>query len=97
MRFSNVTIEGPVLRLFGLKSSNGQQFRNFTFNHLKTDGIGVGQLGPPGRNYFIGDMQDFQFSDFTIRNQTVTEPEQAQFDFAEGAGAGFTFSDSSSR
>lgn len=91
IRFNNVTVEGRVLRLFGLKSSGGQKFRNFTFSNLNTGGMGVGQLGAPGRNYFIGDIKNFTFENFTFDGQVVTQAEQALFDFGDAAGEGFTF------
>ena len=91
IRFNDVTIEGKVLRLFGFKSAGGQQFRDFKFTNLKSDGMGVGQIGPPGRNYFIGDAQDFSFENFVFDGELVTQAKQAEFDLAEGAGEGFSF------
>jgi hypothetical protein len=97
IRFNNITVERRALRLFGFKSGGGQQFRNFTFTNLKTAGMGVGQLGAPGRNYFIADAKDFSFVNFTFGDQVVSRAEQAQFDFAEGAGDAFTFSETAAR
>jgi hypothetical protein len=91
IRFNDVTVERRVLRLFGFKSSGGQKFRDFKFKNLRTSGIGVGQLGAPGRNYFIGDIKDFVFENFTIEEKTVLQAEHAQFDFAAGAGEPFSF------
>ena len=72
IRFSNMAVEGRIFRLFGFKSSGGQKFRDFKFTNLSCGSIGVGQIGEPGRNYFIGDAKDFSFDNFTFDGRVVT-------------------------
>jgi hypothetical protein len=91
MRFKDVNIEGKILRLFGFKAGGGQKFRDFHFENLHCGGMGAGQIGPPGRNYFIGDVAEFRFKGFTMGGKPVTDGAEAEFDFGNGAGKGFTF------
>jgi hypothetical protein len=51
--------------------------------------LGAGQLGAPGRNYFLGDISAFHFDGFTIGGKTIATPEAAWLEFAPGAGEGF--------
>ena len=90
--FRDVHIEGNILRLFGFKTGGGQIIRNFHFNNLHLEGLGAGQLGAPGRNYFSGQISDFTFTNFTIEGEVITKPEEADMDFLKGAGSGFKFS-----
>ncbi|MEM7234489.1 MAG: hypothetical protein AAF517_20080, partial [Planctomycetota bacterium] len=90
--FDDVRVEGPILRLFGFNCFGGQVVRGLTFNHLSVPGgMGIGNLGSPGANYFIGQISDFTFNNFTFGDSRVTSPEDARFDFGNGAGAGFVF------
>ena len=90
--FSDVRVEGPVLRLFGWKCGKGQAVQGIRFERLSVPGgMGIGKLGAPGRNYFHGALSDFRFVDFQFGDQMVTTPEQGWFDFRGGAGTGFTF------
>jgi hypothetical protein len=92
VRFENITTEGKILRLFGFKTDGGQKFRRFHFNNLKVEAMGAGQIGAPGRNYFLGDIAGFHFENFTIGETSIDDPGSAQFDFSPGAGSGFEFS-----
>ena len=89
--FENLHIEGKILRLIGLKTGGGQKIQNFHFNNLHLHSLGAGQLGPPGRNYFHGDISNFHFTNFQINNLPITSPTDAQFDFSPQAGKSFTF------
>lgn len=89
--FNNLHIEGKILRLFGMKAEGGQQIRNFHFENLHLDGLGAGQLGAPGKNYFLGPITDFTFKNFTIGGTRIKSPAQADFEFSVDAGSGFTF------
>ena len=92
IEFTDVRVEGPILRLFGFKCSGGQVIRDVTFNRLDVPGgMGVGNLGAPGANYFLGQVTDFTFHDFRFGDDRVTSVAQAEFEFGKGAGAGFTF------
>lgn len=93
IRFRDIRVEGPILRLFGLRCAGGQIIRNVTFDGLQVPGgMGVGNLGPPGANYFRGRITDFTFHDFVLGDTQVLAADQAMFEFTEGAGDGFTFS-----
>jgi len=92
IHFDDIRIEGKILRLFGFKAGAGQQFRRFEFKNLWVEAMGAGQLGAPGRNYFLGDIGDFRFQGFTIGGVRIQKPSDAQFDFSPGAGGGFQFS-----
>jgi hypothetical protein len=89
--FENIAIEGRVMRLFGFKAVGGQKLRDFHFNGLSCGGMGAGQIGPPGRNYFFGDITDFEFTNFVLGDLPVTDFKSGQFDFGGGAGERFTF------
>jgi hypothetical protein len=96
IRFDNFIIEGPVLRLFGLNTvGSAQVIRDVSFNNLSVGGMGVGNLGAPGANYFIGIITNWVFTNFVFGGTTITSLAQAtnlaQFEFSNGAGAGFTF------
>lgn len=98
MRFSDINIEGRVLRLFGFKcdgKANRQKIRDFTFTSMTCGGMGVGHLGGPGANYFMGDITGFKFHNFIFGGSPVGSLEQARsqarFEFSRGAGAGFSF------
>ena len=92
VRFENITTEGKILRIFGLKADGGQRFRRFHFKNLNIEAMGAGQIGAPGRNYFHGDIEGFLFENFTISGIQVDDPSSAQFDFSPGAGSRFEFS-----
>lgn len=87
--FENIAIEGAILRLFGFKAMKGQVIRDFHFKNLSVGAMGAGQLGAPGRNYFIGDIGKIDFNDFTIDGERGATLGNAWFEFAEGAGEGF--------
>lgn len=96
IRFNNFTVEGKVLRLFGLNTvGSAQVLKNFSFNSLYCGGMGVGELGAPGSNYFIGTITDWSFTNFAFGGTNITSlalaTNVAQFEFSKGAGAGFTF------
>ena len=88
--FSNIHIEGKVLRLFGF-SCDKQKIRDVAFTNLTCDGMGVGNLGAPGVNYFIGDISNWTFNDFMFGGNPVADPSQPHFEFSGGAGKGFVF------
>ncbi len=90
IHFSNIHIEGKVLRLFGFHCGN-QSIRDFTFTNLTCGGMGVGNLGPPGANYFVGDITDWTFTNFVFGGTPVADASQAQFDYSGKAGKGFVF------
>jgi len=91
VHFENVAIEGRILRLFGFKAGGGQKIRDFHFNNLNVGSLGAGQLGSPGRNYFIGDITGFHFDGLTIGGENIRTPEAGWMEFASGAGEGFLF------
>ena len=91
VRFEDIAIEGKILRVFGFKAMGGQALRNWHFKNVSVGAFGAGQLGGPGRNYFIGDITGFQFEAFAVGGETIRTPEAGLFDFGPGAGVGFTF------
>lgn len=92
IEFHDIRIEGPVLRLFGFQATGGQVIRDLSFHRLSVPGgMGVGRLGSPGANYFIGEITGFTFHDFTLGGTRVASPGDARFEFGTGAGGGFTF------
>lgn len=94
IEFNNINVEGPILRLFGFHCIGGQVIRDIKFNNLSVPGgMGFGNLGSPGRNYFLGNITDFTFHNFTFGDTVVTSAEEAWFDFGDGAGEGFVFTD----
>ncbi len=89
--FDHVTVEGRILRLFGFNAMGQQQIRYFRFNRLECGTMGIGQIGAPGRNYFLGDISGFSFSNFTMGEKLINDFESAQFDVGGGAGHSFQF------
>ena len=99
IRFNNFNIEGKVLRLFGLNTvGSAQVIRDVSFNGLSVGGMGVGQLGAPGANYFIGTITNWAFTNFVFQGTNITSlslaTHVAQFEFTNGAGVGFKFQSS---
>lgn len=91
IHFEDIMIEGKILRLFGLKPTGGQILRDWHFKNLSVESLGAGQIGDPGRNYFLGDIRDFHFEAFTIDGQIVRSPADGALDMGPVAGEGFTF------
>ncbi len=92
IEFRDIRVEGPVLRLFGFQCFGGQVIRDVTFTNLRVPGgMGVGNLGAPGANYFSGQITDFKFHNFTFGETRVVSADQASFEFGAGAGDGFVF------
>ena len=90
IHFNNFHVEGKVLRLFGLNTVGSKQvLKDFTFNNLSCSGMGAGQLGEPGANYFIGNITDWSFTNFVLGGTNITSPalatSVAQFEFSKGA------------
>ncbi len=94
IHFEDIAIEGKILRAFGFKAMGGQTLRGWQFKNVSVGAFGAGQIGGPGRNYFIGDITGFQFEAFTVGGETIRTAEAGQFDFGPGAGEGFTFNGS---
>lgn len=91
IHFEDIAIEGKILRAFGFKATSGQVLRGWHFKNFSVGALGAGQLGAPGRNYFIGDISGFHFEGFRVGGKTITSPEAGQFDFGPGAGGEFKF------
>lgn len=83
------------MRPFGFKPTGGQILRDWHFKNVSVEGFGVGQLGVPGSNYFLGETRDFHFERFTVGGQIVQAPADGEFDFGSGDAEGFNRSESS--
>ncbi|MFN0129872.1 MAG: hypothetical protein ACKV19_24670 [Verrucomicrobiales bacterium] len=91
VRFEDIAIEGRILRAFGFRPMGGQTLRAWHFKNVSIGAFGAGQLGGPGRNYFLGDIRDFHFEELTVGGETIRTLEAGYFDFGPGGGEAFNF------